>query len=70
MRLKRRGKNVREAAERGAQAASDAKDAVAGRALVLGSNPRKLALAGAGAAAAVLAVLVSLIARRSRGSSD
>jgi hypothetical protein len=67
MRSKHGGKKARAAAERAGQAAGDAKDAATGGGvLALRPQRRKLALAGAGAAAAAFAVLVTLVARRSR----
>jgi hypothetical protein len=60
------GERVRAAAERGSHAASDAKDAVTGKALALRKRRRKLGAAGAAAAVAALGLLARLIARRSR----
>jgi hypothetical protein len=60
------GERVRAAAERGGHAASDAKDAVTGKALALRTRRRKLGAAGAAVAVAALGLLARLIARRSR----
>jgi hypothetical protein len=63
MRPKHRGKKA--GAEPESQPGSDASDAGTGGALALRPQRRKLALVGAGAAAA-FALLATLVARRSR----
>jgi hypothetical protein len=63
---KRRGKKAKAAAEHGSHAADGARGSVAGRALALRSRRPKLALAGAGVAAASVALLAALLARRAR----
>jgi hypothetical protein len=59
------GKKARAAAQPASQSPSDATDALAGGVLALRTQRRKLALVGAGAAAA-FALLATLMARRSR----
>jgi hypothetical protein len=71
---KQRGKKAKaKAAEQASNVAEAAttegsKGSVAGRALALRSHRPKLALAGAGVAAATVALLATLLARRTRGS--
>ena len=60
------GEKVRAAAERGGQAASGAKDAVAGKAIALRSQRRRVAASGAVIASAAVALLASVIARKRR----
>jgi hypothetical protein len=60
------GERARAAAESGAHAAGGAKDAVAGKALVLRSSRRKLVAGAAAVAVAGFALLAGLFARRSR----
>jgi hypothetical protein len=63
---KRRGKKAKAAAEHESHATEVAKDSVAGRALALRPPRPKLALAGAGAIAATVALLAAFLARRAR----
>jgi len=64
--LKRRGKKAKAAAEHGSPADEGIEDSVAGRVLTLRPQRPKLALAGASLAAATVALVVTLLARRVR----